>query len=255
VSGHRLGLGLLGGLSLIGEFYYPDSGVRERIGYLAGASGQLELRHGLALEPRCHLQAAAQQLRSVQWVYGIELDFPVLAKYHVAKLGRAPFVEAGPSFRVARQSQRYNPSHYGATVGAGAETRTGWALLSTALRYTRWAKDGFSSYLSPGAQHDYARTNANTVELMFGIGFLINDRTLPTGILMPRLRASGSPNGVVRNRSCRVAQRLPLCPLQTVYWALRSEVEEFVCYRAAARNSSIVKPALAISTRRVPRAT
>jgi hypothetical protein len=40
-----------------------------------------------------------------------------------------------------------------------------------------------------------------------------------------------------------------------VYWALGSELEEFVCYRAAARNSSIVKPALAISTRRVPRAT
>ena len=50
VTGHRLSLGVLGGLSAIGEFYYPASGVRERIGFLAGASGQLELRQGLALE-------------------------------------------------------------------------------------------------------------------------------------------------------------------------------------------------------------
>jgi hypothetical protein len=49
-TGHRLSLGVLGGVSLLGEFYYPASGVKERIGYLAGASGQLELRQSLALE-------------------------------------------------------------------------------------------------------------------------------------------------------------------------------------------------------------
>jgi hypothetical protein len=98
-------------------------------------------------------------------------DFPVLAKYHMAKLGRAPFVEAGPSFRVAGNLNSYNPSHYGATVGAGAETRRGRALLSTALGYTRWVKDGFPYSLPPGVHYDYTRTNVNTVELIFGIGF------------------------------------------------------------------------------------
>jgi hypothetical protein len=99
-------------------------------------------------------------------------DFPVLAKYHLAKLGRAPFVEAGPSFRVAGNLNGYNPSHVGVTAGAGAEIRKGWALLSTALRYTRWTEDGPpNSSLSTGGQSDYPRTNANAVELIFGIGF------------------------------------------------------------------------------------
>ena len=38
------------GLSAIGEFYNPDTGVKERIGDLGGVSGLLELRQGLALE-------------------------------------------------------------------------------------------------------------------------------------------------------------------------------------------------------------
>ena len=45
-TGHRLSAGAIGGASLLGAFYYPGSGVRERIGYLAGASGQLEVRSG-----------------------------------------------------------------------------------------------------------------------------------------------------------------------------------------------------------------
>jgi hypothetical protein len=171
VNGRRLGLGLLGGLSLNGEFYYPASGVRERIAYLAGASGQLELRHSLALE----VDAIYKPLHSSFGQYNgfsvLTWDFPVLGKYHVAKLGRTPFVEAGPSFRVSGNLNGYNPSHYGATVGAGAETRTGWVLLSTALRYTRWVKDRFPYSLPPCVHYDYARTNVNSVELIFGIGF------------------------------------------------------------------------------------
>src|SRR5580704_7824485 len=49
-TGHRLSLGIMGGVSLLGEFYYPATGVKERIGYLAGVSGRLELHQGLALE-------------------------------------------------------------------------------------------------------------------------------------------------------------------------------------------------------------
>jgi hypothetical protein len=160
VTGHRLSLGVMGGVSLLGEFYTP-SGVKERIGYLAGASGQLVLRQGLALE----VDAVYKPLHSS---FGTVLtwDFPVLAKYHLAKLGRAPFVEAGPSFRAAGNLNGYNPSHFGVTVGGGVETRKGWALLSTALRYTRWTKDAL-----PYSLPDYVRTNVNAMELICGVGF------------------------------------------------------------------------------------
>jgi hypothetical protein len=171
VTGHRLSLGALGGLSALGEFYNPASGVRERIGFLAGASGQLELRQALALEVDAIYKPMRSSLGENQGFTVLSWDFPVLAKYHLAKLGRAPFVEAGPSFRVAGNLNGYNPSHFGATVGAGAEMRTGWALLSTALRYTRWAKDGAPNFRPPGGQSDYQRTNVNAVELIVGVGF------------------------------------------------------------------------------------
>ena len=166
VTGHRLSLGVLGGLSAIGEFYDPASGVKERIGYLAGASGQLELRQRLALE----LDAVYKPMNSGFFTV-LSWDFPVLAKYHVAKLGRTPFVEAGPSFRAAGNLNGYNPSHFGVTVGGGAEIRKGWALLSTSLRYTRWLKDGHAPYLASGTPPDYPRTNVNAVELILGVGF------------------------------------------------------------------------------------
>jgi len=130
VNGHRLGLGLLGGLSVNGEFYYPASGVRERIGYLAGASGQLELRHELALEVDAVYKPLRNSFGRGQGFTVLTWDFLVLAKYHVAKLGRAPFVEAGPSFRVSGNLNGYNPSHYGATVGAGMETHAGGPVKS-----------------------------------------------------------------------------------------------------------------------------
>jgi hypothetical protein len=165
-TGHRLSLGIMGGVSLLGEFYYPATGVKERIGYLAGVSGRLELHQGLALE----IDAVYKPLHA-NFGTVLSWDFPVLAKYHLAKLGRAPFVEAGPSFRAAGNLNGYNPSHFGVTAGAGAETRKGWALLSTALRYTRWAKDGSpNSSLNLGGA-DYPRTNVNAVELIFGVGF------------------------------------------------------------------------------------
>ena len=163
VSGRQLSLGGLGGLSAIGEFYYPPTGVRERVGYLAGASAQLELRQQLALEVDGVYKPPHGSFGGGQGFTVLTWDFPVLAKYHVANLGRAPFVEAGPSFRASGNTNGYNPSHFGATIGAGVESRKGWALVSTALRYTRWAKDG-------GLQA-YSRTNANALELMLGVGF------------------------------------------------------------------------------------
>jgi hypothetical protein len=171
-TGHRLSLGVIGGVSLLGEFYYPYSGVKERVGYLAGASGQLELRQDLTLEVDAVYKPLHSTFAQGQGFTVLSWDFPVLAKYHLEKLGRAPFVEAGPSFRAAGNLNGYNPSHFGVTAGAGVEIHKGWALLSTALRHTRWTKDGPpNSSLRWGGQSDYPRTSVNAVELIFGAGF------------------------------------------------------------------------------------
>jgi len=171
VSGRRVSLGVIGGSSPIGEFYYPGSGVKERIGFLGGASGQLELRDGLALEVDAIYKPLRNGVGGGQKFTVLTWDFPALAKYRSAKWGRAPFVEAGPSFRSSGNLNGYTPSHFGVTAGGGVETRKGWALLSAALRYTRWAKDGFPNSSPLGGQSDYPRTNANAVELIFGAGF------------------------------------------------------------------------------------
>jgi hypothetical protein len=168
VTGHRLSLGVVGGLSAIGEFYYPASGIRERVGFLAGASGQLELRQGLALEVDAIYKPMRNSFGQGQGFTVLSWDFPVLAKYHLPKLGRALFVEVGPSLRAAGNLNGYNPSHFGVTAGGGAEIRKGWALLSTSLRYTRWLKDGPPPFRRPP---DYPRTNVNAVELILGVGF------------------------------------------------------------------------------------
>jgi hypothetical protein len=156
----------MAGASLLGEFYAPDTGVKERIGDLGGVSGQVELRQGLALE----VDAIYKPLHGSYFTV-LSWDFPVLAKCHLAKLGRAAFVEAGPSFRAAGNLNGFDPSHLGVTAGAGMETRKGWALLSTALRYTRWTKDEPPSDIPPGGTSGYPRTNANAVELILGVSF------------------------------------------------------------------------------------
>lgn len=166
VTGHRLSPGVLVGLSVLGEYYSPDTGVKERIGDLGGVSGKLELRQGLALE----VDAIYKPLHGEEFTV-LSWDFPVLAKYHLVRLGRAPFVEVGPSFRAAGNLNGYNPSHFGVTAGVGAEIQKGWALLSTALRYTRWSLDGPPNSLPSGGQSGYPRTNANAVELILGVGF------------------------------------------------------------------------------------
>lgn len=171
-SGHRLSLGILGGLSALGEFYYPGTGVRERVGFLAGASGQLEVRKGLAVEADAIYKPLRNSLSVGQGFTTLTWDFPVLVKYHLPRAGRPWFVEAGPSFRAAGNTNGYNPSHFGVTAGGGAEIRKHGVLLSTALRYTRWLKDASTGNRLPGSvPGDYARTNVNALELICGVAF------------------------------------------------------------------------------------
>jgi hypothetical protein len=132
----------------------------------------VELRQGRALEVDAVYKPLHSSFDQGSGFTVLSWDFPVLAKYHLAKLGCAPFVEAGPSFRAAGNLNGYNPSHFGMTAGGGAEIRKGGTRLSTVLRYTRWVNDGPpNSSLNTGGQAAHPQTNADAVELIFGIGF------------------------------------------------------------------------------------
>ena len=73
-------------------------------------------------------------------------EFLVLAKYRFSsyRFGGAsvrPFLEAGGSFRAAGNLNQANPSHQGATAGAGFEFPVRKFMIVPTLRYTRWAAD------------------------------------------------------------------------------------------------------------------
>lgn len=143
--------------------------IRERTRYLVGISTQANLTSRIAVE----IDGIYKPLRSGEgasdpWRFMvITWQFPVLAKYRLTTSKWAPVVEGGPSFRLAGNLNGYNPSHYGITMGAGAETRTHGMHLSPTVRYTRWAVDVSPYSGRPTSQ----RTSQNAVELVFGISF------------------------------------------------------------------------------------
>jgi hypothetical protein len=61
-------------------------------------------------------------------------QFPELAKYRFSWSKVAPFVEAGPSFRLP---QEMLPA-YGASAGAGVQVHFHALRIAPALRFTRW---------------------------------------------------------------------------------------------------------------------
>lgn len=75
--------------------------------------------------------------------------FPVLLKYRFLTRSRFTAVaEGGPSFRAEGNLNLRPVSHYGATVGAGVETKLGSLRVSPVMRYTRWAGEtgGFRAH-------------------------------------------------------------------------------------------------------------
>ena len=90
-------------------------------------------------------------------------EFPVLAKYRFRDAGRLrPFVEGGPSFRAEGNLNLRSVSHFGATVGAGVETRWWRAKISPMVRYTRWGE---------GDNFDLSHTWANQTQLLVSFAF------------------------------------------------------------------------------------
>ena len=92
-------------------------------------------------------------------------EIPVLGKYTLSTRALMPFLEGGPSFRVAGNLNFTNPSHYGTTVGVGTNIRLRRFKIAPAVRYTRWAADG------PKLTSPPVLTRQNQVELVIGISF------------------------------------------------------------------------------------
>jgi hypothetical protein len=63
-------------------------------------------------------------------------QFPVLGKYRIGRNRFRPFLEAGPSFRLANGLP--GAAFYGATGGAGVETHLWRLAIAPAVRFTHW---------------------------------------------------------------------------------------------------------------------
>jgi hypothetical protein len=172
VAGRKLGLGVISGLPITRGFHSFDGAAEpERTRYLAGATTAISVSQRLGIE----VAAIYKPLRAGSNDLGrfsvLTWQFPVLAKYSLPKRAFAwqPFIEGGPSFRLAGNLNGYNPSHDGVTAGAGVETTLGGMLLAPGVRYTRWTKDAPLFRVPAGV--NYPRTNPNALELVFGVSF------------------------------------------------------------------------------------
>lgn len=174
MHGHKLWLGLIAGIPLTSDFaerkIYTGPGTpmgsvtrNFDVRAVAGLLGELELSDRLALEVnglyrRLHFDDGPEVV--VTW------QIPVLAKYKFSVGKLKPFLEAGPSFRLAGNLHATNPSHYGITSGIGLESQWRRLKISPVVRYTRWAKDSPSSF--PLVQEFLKQ---DQVELLFGFSF------------------------------------------------------------------------------------
>ena len=164
VAGHRPVLGALAGISAP-SFAAADGGV-QRIAVMAGVTAGVPLNDRLSVEADGIYKPLRSSFGGAGHYSVITWDFPVLAKYQWTKSPWTPFIEAGPSFRLAGNLN--NPSHYGVTAVAGMERRVGSLRITPTLRYTRWAVDPPLYYSYSGGNE---RTSANVVEVLFGISF------------------------------------------------------------------------------------
>lgn len=167
VAGRKLEIGLLAGLPLTHGLEEPitTGTFDERTGYLLGLSAQMAVKGDWSLEVNAiykpfRVDETQDNYRGSFAV--LTWQFPVLAKYRWTRTGWTPFVAAGPSFRLAGNLNGYDPSHIGATVGAGVERIAHGFRLSPALRYTLWANDDAPRSIS---------TRRNAVEVVLGVSF------------------------------------------------------------------------------------
>ncbi len=166
----RMWFGAIAGVPLTEDLAIPPStlpytGDNRRkldVRFVGGLLGEFLLTERLSLEVnglyrRLHFRDRPEVV--VTW------QIPALAKYRLTNGPLAPFVEAGPSFRLSGNRNNTAPSAIGTTAGAGLEWRARWLRLTPTLRYTRWAADG------PGVGASPPRTKRDQVELLVGFSF------------------------------------------------------------------------------------
>ena len=143
--------------------------------FLIGPTLELQLPLGLSVETDALYRRLSVNILETTSLSGFEnflldtiplsshtnsWEFPILAKYRLPFPVVKPYLEAGPSFRVA---EKYMSSS-GITAGIGIEAKLWRFRIAPEVRYTHWGRDG-SNY--PPVYH--AVSYPNQVELLAGI--------------------------------------------------------------------------------------
>jgi hypothetical protein len=111
---------------------------------IVGPALEIHFSNRLSIEANALYKPMHEHIRIVQddgtvlnsgdFNFGSTWRFPVLAKYRFRPGALGPFIEAGPSFRLATSGL----SNFGATGGAGIEFHRGPFHFAPGVRYTRW---------------------------------------------------------------------------------------------------------------------
>ena len=155
----------------------PDSG-----GYIVGPSLEIHWSQRISLrvealnKPLHYQDGAAFNQDNVPIGFApntvVTWQFPVLVKYKFP-LGRlSPFLEGGPSFRLAGNLNRSDPSHVGVSAGVGVEAQWRRLRIAPRVRYTRWAEDALDLV---------ARTRPDQLEFLAGFSYVPASDSYPLG--------------------------------------------------------------------------
>ncbi|MFB3779193.1 MAG: outer membrane beta-barrel protein [Bryobacteraceae bacterium] len=168
--GKRLSMGVIAGIGLGQDFQVGRLDISQIPEANSGAFGvMIEAR--LSKNWAVELDGLYRPLHGSELEFGrrvrfahLTWEFPVLLKYRFSgKRGLRPFVEGGPSFRAEGNLNLQSVSRFGATVGAGLETKLSWLKVSPMLRYTRWGGSGGGGALP--------RTWSNQTQVLVSFAF------------------------------------------------------------------------------------
>jgi hypothetical protein len=91
-------------------------------------------------------------------------QFPVVGKYKFRMPRVSPYVEAGPTFRIASSPLSHYLSSAGVTAGLGIEATTWRAHIAPEVRFVHWGND------APDATPLYA-SRRNQAQFLLGLSY------------------------------------------------------------------------------------
>ena len=153
-----LSLGVLGGFSFLNDYADKDGqhGYRSK---LVGVAFDYRLapKWSVEMDALYHQLILSERAQATVLTWG----FPVLAKYRMSAGRVRPFLEAGPNFRVAGNTNGTSPSHIGGTAGLGMEAEWHKLKIAPVLRFNYRTPDGPSFYSG--------QTTRNQLTLLVGL--------------------------------------------------------------------------------------